>query len=91
MDLHCPQCKSTDLKKVSLAYQEGLYRVDTRTRLTGVLIGSDGPDMVVGKARTKGFRQSELSKILSPPRKWSYLKARFVVGNFLARSAGRLR
>jgi transcriptional regulator with XRE-family HTH domain len=74
MDLHCPHCKSTDLKNVSLAYQEGLFRVDTRTRLSGVLIGSGGPDMVVGRARTEGVRQTELSKRLSPPGKWSYLK-----------------
>ena len=74
MDLQCPRCKSTDLKRVSLAYQEGLYRVDTRTRLSGVLIGSGGPDMVVGRARTKGVRQTELSMRLSPPSKWSYLK-----------------
>ncbi len=74
MDLRCPQCKSPDLKNVSLAYQEGLYRVDTGTRITGVLIGSGGPDVIVGRARTKGFRQTELSKLLSPPVKWSYLK-----------------
>jgi len=74
MHLHCPRCKSTNLKKVSLAYQEGLYRVDTRTRLSGVLIGNGGPDMVVGRARTKGVRQTELSKRLNPPAKWSYLK-----------------
>jgi transcriptional regulator with XRE-family HTH domain len=74
MDLHCPHCKSTDLKKVSLAYQDGLYRVDTCTRLRGVLIGSGGPDMILGRARTKGLHQSELSKSLSPPTKWSYLK-----------------
>jgi hypothetical protein len=74
MDLRCPNCKSTDLKKVSLAYEEGLYRVNTRTRLSGVFIGSGGPDMVVGRARTKGFRQTELSKRLNPPAKWSYLK-----------------
>ena len=74
MDLHCPRCQSPDLKRVSLAYREGLYRVDTRTRLAGVLIGSGGPDMIVGRARTKGFRQTELSKLLSPPMKWSYWK-----------------
>jgi transcriptional regulator with XRE-family HTH domain len=74
MDLQCPRCQSTDLKRVSLAYREGLYRVDTRTRLAGVLIGSGGPDMIVGRARTKGFRQTELSKLLSPPMKWSYWK-----------------
>jgi hypothetical protein len=73
-DLHCPQCRGTDLKKASLAHQEGLYRVDTRTRLSGVLIGNGGPDMIVGRARTRGFRQTELSKRLSPPAKWSYLK-----------------
>jgi transcriptional regulator with XRE-family HTH domain len=74
MDLHCPRCQSTDLKRVSLAYREGLYRVDTRTRLTGVLIGSGGPDMILGRSRTKGLRQTELSKLLSPPVKWSYWK-----------------
>ena len=74
MDLHCPRCQSTDLKRVSLAYREGLYRVDTRTRLTGVLIGSGGPDMILGRSRTKGLRQTALSKMLSPPVKWSYWK-----------------
>jgi hypothetical protein len=74
MDLQCPKCKSTDLKKVSLVYQEGFQRVTTRTRLRGVVVGSDGPDMVVGRATTKGIQQTEISKTLSPPKKWSYLK-----------------
>lgn len=74
MDLQCPSCKSTDLKKVSLAYQEGLQRVSTRTRLRGVVVGSDGPDVVVGRATTKGTQQTEISKVLTPPKKWSYLK-----------------
>lgn len=74
MDLHCPNCKSTDLKKVSLAYQEGRFRVDTRTRLRGVVVGERGPDVVVGRATTHGVQQTELSKQLSPPAKWSYLK-----------------
>ena len=74
MDLQCPNCRSTDLKKVSLAYQEGLRHVSTRTRLRGVVVGSDGPDVVVGRATTKGMHQTEISKTLSPPKKWSYLK-----------------
>ena len=74
MDLQCPNCKSTDLKKVSLAYQEGLQRVSTRTRLRGIVVGSDGPDVVVGRATTKGTQQTEISKVLTPPKKWSYLK-----------------
>ena len=74
MELQCPNCRSTDLKKVSLAYQEGLYGVSTRTRLRGVVVGSDGPDIVVGRARTKGTHQTEISKGLTPPKKWPYVK-----------------
>jgi len=74
MELQCPNCKSTDLKKVSLAYQEGFQRIRTRTRLRGVVLGPDGPDVVVGRATTKGIQQTEMSKALSPPKKWSYIK-----------------
>src|ERR1700675_4704494 len=74
MDLRCPSCNGTDLKKLSLAYQEGLQRVNTRTRLRGVVVGSDGPDVVVGRAITKGIQQTNLSKALHPPKKWSYVK-----------------
>lgn len=74
MELQCPNCKSTDLEKVSLVYQEGLQRVRTRTRLRGVVVGSDGPDVVVGRATTKGTQQAEISKALTPPKKWSYAK-----------------
>src|ERR1700731_3703091 len=74
MGLRCPKCSSTDLKKVSLAYQEGLFRVDTRTRMLGLLFASGGPDVMVGRATTTGVQQSALSKNLAPPTKWSYLK-----------------
>src|SRR5437016_14527637 len=74
MDLRCRKCNSTDLKKVSLAYQEGLYRTDARTRLSAALVGGNGPDLVVGRATTQSSHQSALSKRLSPPAKWSYLK-----------------
>jgi hypothetical protein len=74
MDLRCPKCNSTDLKKVSLAYQEGLYRTDARTRLSAALVGGSGPDLLVGRATTQASHQSALSKQLSPPAKWSYLK-----------------
>src|SRR6202790_2068769 len=74
MDLRCPNCNGTDLKKLSLAYQQGQVRVDTRTRLRGVVVGEGGPDVVVGRATTRGTHQTELSKQPSPPAKWSYLK-----------------
>jgi len=86
MDLRCPKCNSTDLKKVSLAHQEGRFRVDTRTRLHGVIVGEGGPDVVVGRATTRGIQQTELSKHLSPPAKWSYKKLVlwFAIISFLA-------
>src|SRR5713226_4556417 len=74
MDLRCPSCNGTDLKKLSLAYQEGRVRVDTRTRLRGVVVGEGGPNVVVGRATTRGIQETEQSKLLSPPTKWSYLK-----------------
>lgn len=77
MDLRCPKCNSTDLKKVSLAYQEGLSRINANTRLSAALVGGNGPDLVVGRATTRASHQSSLSKQLSPPAKWSYLKVGF--------------
>src|SRR5229473_874167 len=74
MDLRCQKCNSTDLKKVSLAYEEGLFRSEGRTRLRAVAVGSGGPDLVVGRATTRGTEKSALSKKLTPPVKWSYLK-----------------
>ncbi len=74
MDLRCPNCNGADLKKVALAYQDGRLRVNTRTRLRGFVFGEGGPDVVVGRATTRGIQQTELSKVLSPPAKWSYKK-----------------
>ena len=74
MDLRCPKCNGTDLKKVSLAHEEGLFRSEGRTRLRAIAVGSGGPDLVVGRATTRGTGQSALSKKLTPPVKWSYLK-----------------
>ena len=78
MDLRCPDCNSADLKKVSLAYQENVRHVDTRTRLCAFLFGSDGPNLIVGRAVAEGVHWTQLSKLLSPPRKWSYV--RLIVG-----------
>jgi hypothetical protein len=77
MDLRCPKCNSTDLKKVSLAYEEGLSHADAHSRLRAVAVGGNGPDLVVGRATTRESQQSALSKKLSPPVKWSYKKVIF--------------
>ena len=72
MDLRCPQCNSTDLKKLSLAYQEGISHVNAGTRLRDAMVGSDGPDLVVGSWTTKGIQQTAISKVAAPPTTWSY-------------------
>jgi len=74
MDLRCPKCKSNNLKRVSLAYQEGTHRIDTRSGIRGLLFAGGGPDILIGRATTHGSQQSVLSKRLSPPSKWSYMK-----------------
>jgi hypothetical protein len=74
MELRCPQCGFSDLKKVSLIYQEGLFQTQGSSRVQAAVIGGTGPDLVLGRATTRASHQSALSKQLSPPAKWSYLK-----------------
>ena len=74
MDLRCLNCNSTDLKKVSLAHQEGTYHIDARSKIRGLLFAGGGPGILVGRLTTRGSQQSALAKRLSPPSKWSYVK-----------------
>lgn len=74
MELRCTRCGSSDLKKVSLAYQEGLFQTRGSTRVQAAMIGGSGPDLVLGKATTRASHQTALSRQLSPPTKWSYMK-----------------
>jgi hypothetical protein len=77
MGLRCPDCNSSELKKVSLAHEEGLLHTTARSRLRGFLLGENGPNPVVGRAITQGTHQSQLSVRLRPPAKWSYGKLIF--------------
>jgi hypothetical protein len=77
MELCCPKCNSTDLKKVSLVYQEGAFRTEGQNRILAAVIGGSGADVLVGKSSTRTSRQSALSKRLSPPMRWSYRRLVF--------------
>ena len=77
MELRCPKCSSTDLKKVSLAYEEGVFHTEAQTRIRAAVVGGSAADLVVGRASTRASHQSTLSKRLSPPVKWSYRKLIF--------------
>ncbi len=85
MDLRCTQCGSAGLKKVSLAYEEGLFKTKSRGRLLGLVFGNSSPSFVVGGTTGKGTHQSQLSSLLKPPEKRSYLRVtyRFGVSAFM--------
>jgi len=74
MDLRCPDSNSSELKKVSLAQEEGLFHTTARSRLRGFLLGENGPNVLLGRAITQGIHQSQLSVRLRPPAKWFYAK-----------------
>jgi DNA-directed RNA polymerase subunit RPC12/RpoP len=74
MELRCPNCGSTDIRKLSLVYEEGLSRIKGKSRLGGLFFGDDGPNIVVGTSVMSGMTQTGLSKRLRPPKKWSYSK-----------------
>ena len=70
--MNLPSCNSTDVKRLSIAYQEGRFSVSTNSRLRGLVVCAGGPDVVIARATTRGVQQSDLSRKLSPPTKWSY-------------------
>ena len=74
VELQCQKCGSTDLKKVSLVYQDGLSQVKTATRMGGFVLGQSGSGLFFGRAKTRGVQQSDLSTALNPPTKWSYIR-----------------
>jgi hypothetical protein len=86
MEFRCPHCGGMELRKVSVVYQEDRYQLRARTRHGGLLLGTDGPDFVLGNSHTAGVLQTELSKKLQPPGRSSYLKlvGWFALGSLVA-------
>ena len=63
----CPNCSSTDLRKVSLVHAAGIN--ESRGWFLGLLLGgADGALL----GRYRGTSQSHLSRLLNPPRKLPY-------------------
>ena len=79
--MECSVCQSTNLVKVSLAYEQGLSEYKGRSRSRGLSLGTGGLGLWGGRAKTTGTFQTRLSARLSPPTKWSYWKTfKCVVG-----------
>ena len=72
--MECSVCQSTNLVKVSLAYEQGLSEYKGRSRSHGLSLGTGGLGLWGGRAKTTGTFQTRLSARLSPPTKWSYWK-----------------
>jgi hypothetical protein len=64
----CPNCNSSDVKRVSLIHAAGVY--ESRGRIRGLVSGS-GDGFLFGSYR--GTSQSRLSKAMNPPRKLPYV------------------
>ena len=86
MNLACPQCKSGDVRRLSLVYKEGAAEVATTSTGSGIGIGAGGLGFGVGRSKTQGTQQSLLSKEVAPPTKmkWGGLALVCVIGALLA-------
>ena len=70
--MECSVCHSTNLVKLSLAYEQGLSDYQGQSRSRGLFAGTGGLGLWGGSTTTTGTSQSRLSARLSPPIKWSY-------------------
>jgi len=73
--MECSTCHSTNLVKVSLAFEQGLSDLEARSRVAGLVLGTEGLGFWSGRAKTTGTLQTRLSTRLSPPAKLPYWKA----------------
>jgi hypothetical protein len=56
--VHCPKRKYTDLQKISLAYEEGLFQTDKRVQVRSVLVRERWPGSSCRASTTKGTRRT---------------------------------
>ena len=72
--MECLVCQSTNLVKVSLAYEQGLSEYKGQSRSRGLSLGTAGLGLWGGRTESTGTFQTRLSARLSPPTKMSYWK-----------------
>ena len=70
--MECSVCHSTNLVKLSLAFEQGLSDYQGQSRSRGLFAGTGGLGLWGGRTTSAGTSQTRLSARLSPPTKWSY-------------------
>ncbi len=83
MTLGCPKCTSTELRKLSLIFNEGRATVNAQRSATAVDLG--GVPRATATAAATGRQQAALSKQAAPPQKkrwvaWSILAVVCIFG-----------
>lgn len=68
-NLACIKCGATEVRRLSLIYQEGLSTISTQSQTMGSSFGSGGAAFGSASTATTGHQQTALSKKASPPTK----------------------
>jgi hypothetical protein len=89
--MECSVCQSTNLVKVSLAYEQGLSEYKGRSRSHGLALGTGGLGLWGGRAKTKGTFQTRLSERLSPPFRLAGLIILWFVGTAVQENAHNVK
>lgn len=78
-NMACPSCNSDEWKSASLVYQEGLSAVGSKSGVRGIVVGGSGVNLGLGKIKTKGYQQTVLSSLATPP-KGGFLFTKILAG-----------
>lgn len=69
MDLACPACKGSDVRRVSLVFKQGTSALELSTSSVGIGVGGGHVGIGIGDSSTSGSQQTLLARELAPPRK----------------------
>lgn len=70
-ECNCPNCKSENVQKLSVAYADGMVNTKSNSTILGTTFGGNA---VTGVSFSNSVSQSELSKLVAPPEKQSVFK-----------------
>ena len=73
MTLACPKCSTTEVRKLSLIYNEGLSTIHTQSTSFGSGVSRGGMGFGSASTSTHGQQQTALSKQAAPPKKKPWL------------------